>query len=163
MLNKLIRYFIVFLCVCCLFSLVTDGRCEEEYVESIDYGTLMVTASVLNGRRLPTKNAPVEARFDFGDKITPTGEWSHDKKWVEVKGGETGTVWVRLSYVTEEWGVFTYRNTSTKKVKIRKGPVNGKLVGYLGANKTVDIDQVVLGWGHCKRGWIDMTYLEKDE
>ena len=105
----------------------------------------------------------MEAIYDFGDRLEPTGEWSYDRQWVEVVGGESGTVWVNAKYVSEEWGVFIYRNTENGRVKIRKKPVDGKVVGYLGRNRTVEIDRVVLGWGHCKRGWIDMGYLEKEE
>ncbi len=121
----------------------------------------MVTADLLNGRALPTKKAHIEARFDFGNYIQPTGSWSKDRKWVEVKGGETGTVWVRADYVTEVYGIFEYRNTADGRIKIRKKPVDGKLAGYLGKGKKVIITQIVLGWGRCKRGWINMEYLER--
>jgi len=134
-------------------------------VMSILYGAglaedLYVTADLLNGRARPSRRSSVEAVFDRGDKLTPTGEISRDREWVEVYGGECGTVWVHISYVTERTEVFTVRNTSGGRVKARNWP-GGKLKKYVRAGKTVEIDRVVLGWGHCSAGWVDLDWFEE--
>ena len=122
-------------------------------------GKLIVTASRLNGRAEPKKSSYKEALFDRADQVVPTGNWSKDHKWVEVKGGENGTVWCDIRYLTERWDTFTACNDSRRTVKIRATPVGGKITGYLKAGKTIEITQVVLGWGKCSKGWIDLGYL----
>ena len=97
--------------------------------------------------------------FDKGDKLEPTGRWSKDYNWVEVVGGETAGVWVHIRYVTERPNPFLARNESSTKSKIRSHPVNGRLTGYIKKGKEVEITQVVLGWGRCSKGWIDMSLL----
>lgn len=127
-------------------------------------GTISSQASVrtklLNGRAAPRKKATVEARFDYGDKLELTGEWSNDHKWVEVIGGETGTVWVSIRYISERKH-FTAKNVDYKEVKVRDWPVNGKVHHKIKKGQTVEIEQVVLGWGKTKYGWVDLYYLEE--
>ena len=53
--------------------------------------------SVLNGRARPSVSSIKECRFYPGETLTATGETR--KAWVEVVGGETGTVWVHEKYV----------------------------------------------------------------
>ena len=123
---------------------------------------MYVTASILNGRASPSKKATKEARFDNGDRVQTTGEWSSDYHWIEIIGGETGTVWCDIRYLTERKGVFMVRNNHKTPVKIRKFPVKGKITGYLKKGKSIVIDQVVLGWGHCEMGWIDLFYVDEE-
>ena len=129
--------------------------------ENMPKGTidLQVTASVLNGRAWPRKSAKVEAFWDDGDWVESTGKWSNDHQWVEIYGGEDGTVWCSIRYLTERPMPFKVQNEGRKSVKIRKTPVDGKVVGYLKSGQTTTITQVVLGWGKCKSGWIDIGYL----
>lgn len=127
--------------------------------EGVDYAPLYVTADVLNGRAHPTRKAPVEAVFDYGDQLTPTGRISRDCEWVEVEGGEAGTVWVHVNYISERFVEFTATNENNGKIKIRSKIGGGKVRGYVKRGKSVEIDRVVLGWGHCKKGWIDLEYL----
>lgn len=134
-----------------LFSLALAEETTEMYV----------TASQLNGRANPSRKASVEARFDRGDSIEAI-DWSKDHHWIEVTGGETGTVWVWWEYVTERIDTFTVRNNFGSKVKIRKEPY-GTVTGYLKNNKTLVIDRVIFGWGHSKRGWIDLKYVTEEE
>ena len=115
---------------------------------------------LLNGRAEPSKKATVEARFDKGDALTTTGEWSEDHHWIEVIGGETGTVWVYADYVSERKGYIFVINSEYKKVKIRARPFDGKITGYLKRNKIIDVTNEVLGWGKTKYGWIDMSCVE---
>jgi len=120
-----------------------------------EYAT--VTASLLNIRSRPSKKGFIEGFAERGDKIELSGRWSQDHKWVEVLAGEAGVGWVSIDYVTEREPVIV--ENLGKKVKIRKTPVNGKLTGYLKKGGKIVIDQVVLGWGHCSKGWIDLSYL----
>jgi SH3-like domain-containing protein len=120
-----------------------------------------VKTKLLNGRATPSKKASIEAFFDEGDPLKATGNWSPDYQWIEVGGGETGTVWVHIKYVSERKGYFQAKNEIFKQVKIRSHPVNGKLKGYIKKNETVEITHVVLGWGRCSKGWVDMNYLEE--
>lgn len=121
---------------------------------------LTVRAKLLNGRSAPRKTASKEAFFDFGDTLYATGAWSDDHKWVEVEGGETGTVWVSIRYVTERIGSFKAKNANYDKVKVRKWPEIGKVGHYIHRGETVTVTQVVLGWGKTRWGWVDLYYLE---
>ena len=115
---------------------------------------------LLNGRANPRRTGFVEARFDEGDRLDATGEWSPDHHWIEVYGGETGTVWVYADYVSESKRDIQMMNVDHNKVKIRSRPVDGKITGYLKRGKKVVITHVVLGWGKCSKGWIDLSLLE---
>lgn len=122
-----------------------------------------MTANVLNGRAEPTKKATVEARFDRGDILTGTGEWSKDRKWVEVFGGETGVVWCDARYISEITEEIVVCNLDYKQIKLRKTPIDGKVIGYLKKGKELYIDRVVLGWGHSNRGWVDMSLVCEED
>lgn len=135
-----------------------------ELEETPECATLYVTANRLNGRSAPRKSGFVECIFDSGDALTATGHWSKDHKWVEVIGGESGTVWVDVRYVTETKRDIYVMSLHPNKIRIRSKPFDGKTKGYLGKNKKLRISQVVLGWGKCATGWIDLSYLiELDE
>ena len=53
------------------------------------------------------------------------------------------------------------KNEDYNKIKIRSRPVKGKITGYLKKGKAIEIQLVVLGWGKCEKGWIDMDLLEE--
>lgn len=132
---------------------VSTGKAEDSKEVQ-----MYVIASQLNGRAFPTKKAQIEARFDYGEVVTSTGRWSEDMKWVEIKGGDSGTCWCKADYLTERLHPFTVENEHKTKIKIRSLP-NGKARSYLGPGRTLKITQVVLGWGKSKRGWVDLEYL----
>ena len=140
-----------------ILLLLYTAPIKAEEIEPTDF---YVTASLLNGRAKPSKKSSIEARFDYGDSITAI-DWSNNHHWIEVNGGETGTVWVWWEYVTERTDEFTATNNNSYKVKIRQEP-GGRLVGYLKPGKTVEIDRVIFGWGHCSKGWIDLDYLTEE-
>ena len=154
----------VVLTILCIFIfgvvLFTTGRGEsiedEEHIEPV---YLTVIASQLNCRAFPTTKSHKEAFFDYGDVIEATGKWSEDYKWIEVVAGEGGSAWCMAKYLTERTDSFIASNEGRKSVRIRKSPVDGRVMGYLRPEKTVKITQVVLGWGKCKKGWIDLGYL----
>ena len=134
-------------------------RFEENGV-STSQNSCRVQTRLLNGRAAPRKTASIEARFDYGDILEATGEWSKDYKWVEVAGGETGTVWVSIRFISERKH-FMAVNQDYKEVKVRKWPVSGKVVKKLKRGQKVEIEQVVLGWGKTTYGWVDLYFLEE--
>ncbi|MBO6270839.1 MAG: SH3 domain-containing protein [Clostridium sp.] len=149
---KLRDFWIVLVVIVVLFAAVKCAFGEDSV-------KMTVIASQLNGRAFPTTKSRQEALFDYGDVVNSTGKWSDDHKWIEIKGGEGGTVWCMAKYLTERMDCFTASNEGRRAVKIRKTPVDGKVIGYLKEGKTVEISQVILGWGKCKSGWIDLGYL----
>lgn len=157
--EKLIGLVLAVLIACGVVMSVWLILADAGLAEDVDHEPMYVTADVLNGRAHPTKKAPVEAVFDYGDQLTPTGRISRDCEWIEVEGGEAGTVWVHVNYISERFVEFTVRNENNGKVKIRSKIGGGKVRGYVKRGKSVVIDRVVLGWGHCSKGWIDLEYL----
>ena len=149
------RWFSLFLSIW-VMCLPTNSLSEKE--PPVAY--LTVKAKLLNGRSAPRKKASKEAFFDFGDIVYATGEWSDDHKWIEVEGGETGTVWISIRYVTEKTGSFKAKNANYDKVKVRKWPEIGRVTHYIRRGQTVNITQVVLGWGRTRWGWVDLYYME---
>ena len=122
-----------------------------------------VTAKLLNGRMTPDKGSAKTAFFDKGDTIELTGRWSNDHEWVEVIAGEAGNCWVSKSYVTERTESFMVYNRDYNKIKIRKKPSDkSKVSGYLRKGRGIEITKVLLGWGKCKLGWIDLYYVEEE-
>ena len=148
--------------ICLLFAvlfLCSYAFADDEEEELLISKELYVTANLLNGRQSPSKKASVEAIFDRNDCLEATGEWSKNHEWVEVYGGETGTVWCSIKYLSEIREPVTYENRGKAKIKIRKKPFDGKVISYLRGGRTIEILQIVNGWGRCKLGWIDMSYL----
>ena len=133
---------------------IGTARAEER-----EYNPLYVTATLLNGRAEPSKKASMEAIFDRGDRLVPTGRWSESRAWVEVYGGEGGTVWVSVKYVSERMEPYTVTNENNGKIKIRSKPGEGRVKGYVKHGRSVMILQAVLGYGRCAQGWIDLEYL----
>lgn len=152
----LIRILLIAALILLILTIVHSGKAESQ-----ETAVFKVQTRLLNGRSAPRKTASIEARFDYGDELISTGEWSNDHKWVEVYGGETGTVWVSIRYISEK-NHFTAKNRDYKEVKVRKWPENGKVVRYLKKGQTVEIEQVILGWGKTKYGWVDLYYLEEE-
>lgn len=153
------RVFLVILAFTILFS--TALAYDETNIEG---HFVTVTARLLNGRMTPSKGAMKTAFFDRGDVVELTGRWSDDHDWVEVVAGEAGTCWVARQYVTERTESFTVYNRDYKKVKIRKKPYDkSKVAGYLRKDREIEITKVLLGWGKCKLGWIDLYYVEEED
>lgn len=171
--KKIWKYIAVFMIALAAVTLIVEGVrtgiqlawiISAAEAEGEEYKDLYVTADVLNGRAWPTKKASIEAIFDYGDKLKPTGRWSKNFEWVEVEAGESGTVWVHYKYVSERVLPFEVKNESNGKIKIRNKPGGkGKVRGYIKNGKTVEIDRAVLGWGHCSKGWVDLDYFSEGE
>jgi uncharacterized protein YgiM (DUF1202 family) len=145
-----------------LIGLLLGIFIQDAIGESYDTTTMYVSTRLLNGRAEPSKKSTVEARFDKGDALQAYG-WSKNHHWIEVDGGETGTVWVWYEYVNEQTSDYSvWWNDYGHKVKIRKEPY-GTVIGYLKAGKEVTITQIILGWGKCDKGWIDLRYLSEED
>ena len=120
---------------------------------------LYVMATRLNGRAAPTKSSSVEARFERGDQLTPTGRTNG--KWVEVEGGETGTVWCHSDYLSQEPHSVRFANTSNGRVRIRKHP-DGKPVGWVKENQTITVSNIIDGWGYVEpTGWVNLSFFSR--
>lgn len=155
-LKTIVFILILLVLVCCSFVELKSAKSEGQTE------LLRVTATLLNGRLAPGKKNRIEARFDEGDILEATGEWNKTHTWVEVKGGENGTVWCDVRYVNALEKPITVKYDGKGKVKIRKAPVNGQISGYLKPGKEIEIVQSVLGWGRCSKGWIDLDYLTEE-
>lgn len=140
---------------------------SDDYLDGLkteDLQMLYVTANQLNGRASPSKAGLPEMLYDNGDILYATGRWSSDHMWVEVLGGENPTVWVNIKYVTGRKDAFAVTPQYYGKFKIRNKPVDGRVVGYVRDDQTIQINQVVLGWGKCKKGWVDLdNFIEVEE
>lgn len=149
---RVVAIILLLVLVAIFVSIAAPSLAEEQEIQ------MYVIASQLNGRSLPSKKSQVEARFDYGDIVLSTGRWSDDMKWIEVKGGDSGLCWCKADYLTERLAPFTIENEHSTKLKIRRWP-EGKVISSLSPHKTTKITQVVLGWGKCSRGWIDLGYV----
>ncbi len=132
--------------LCALFLAILPNRCLASSVT--------VTASELNGRDRPGMDGEIEARFSDGEILETI---SLSGNWVEVEGGECGTVWCCADYLTER-EPYTAANTSSGRVRIRQSP-GGKPVGYVGKGKSVTVERCVLGWGYVGTGWVDLEFF----
>ena len=125
---------------------------------------VIVTVKLLNGRINPSKSAMKVAFFDRGDELELTGWWSEDHNWVEVYGGDGGECWVARQYINEREEPFMVINQDYDNVKIRKKPSDkARVTGHLKRGREVMITQVILGWGKCKEGWIDLYYVQEED
>lgn len=47
-------------------------------------------------------------------------------------------------------------------IKIRSKPGEGKVTGIARKNQVLEITQVVMGYGRCDKGWVDLEYFIED-
>lgn len=147
---------------CKMFIVITSLIIVSE-IDAALGEKLFVTATELNGRASPNKNARVECYFSRGEEVKTTGAISNDGKWVEIIGGETGTVWCSIDYLSETNGSHKYMNTSGGRVRIRKTP-GGKSIAWVKTLDTVTISRIVNGWGYINnKGWVDLSYFNQIE
>ena len=149
---------VIFLAVVVIFCLAVGWGYihAEEADESRVIFT--VTGSNLNTRMSANKSSYAMTELDKGQEIAGTGRWSKDKKWVEIDHPECGRLWCSYQFLTERTEPFLVETLWDEPIKIRKAPFNGKVKGYLKKGQTLEITQVVLGWGKCSKGWIDLEY-----
>ena len=117
-----------------------------------------VLATDLNCRMYPRKRSIAVTSLENGQEIALTGNWSEDHRWVEIWHPEFGNLWCDYHYLTERTDSFMIETLCDSPVKIRSQVFNGRVTGYLKKGKEIEITQVILGWGKCKQGWIDLSY-----
>lgn len=128
---------------------------SEEVEERI---SLIVTGSNLNCRMSANKHSYIVTELEKGQEIPSTGRWSKNYRWVEIDHPEYGRLWCSYEFLTERAEPFSVETLWDEPIKIRKQPVNGRVSGYLRKGRTIEITQVILGWGKCAKGWIDLEY-----
>lgn len=149
------KVFAVMLSLLCLFSV----GCAEEKEEPTP---LYVMTKSLNGRIRPGKKYQTVCEFELGTPLTPTGRMSEDHMWVEVVSAENDYVWCCVDYLTERKDVFHVYSLGEQPIKIRKRPGAGKVTGYAKCEQVLEITQVVMGYGRCSKGWVDLSYFIED-
>lgn len=120
--------------------------------------TLVVTVDELNGRAEPTTKSSVEMRLYKDDEVTFV---SYTDGWVEIIGGETGTVFCKAEYLSEKnANLGTYKNISGGRVHVRDS-IEGKRINSIAANKNIEVSSIILNWGYIGNGWVDLQYFEQ--
>ena len=153
------KIFIAIFIILMLVLFVSNmGHVEGYYSDDFEPIPMYVTADNLNLRMTPSKKGVVATGAENGDQLSATGKWSKDYKWIEIWHPEMGYLWCNYHYVTERTDHFLIETLWDTPIKIRNQAFNGRVVGYLRKGKTLEITQVVLGWGKSRQGWIDLSY-----
>lgn len=139
------------------FVFMQDAGLAEE-AEEIELQPLYVMTKVLYGRIRPGKKYQAVCQFELGTPIMPTGRVSQDHLWIEICSAENDIVWCHIDYLSETKEVIRVF-TLNDKIKIRKYPGIGKVTGYAKKGQIIEITQVVMGYGKCSRGWVDLSYF----
>lgn len=113
----------------------------------------------LNGRAAPSKNADIEMRIPNGEKVEAV---SYRGGWVEVLGGETGTVWCKAEYLSSAQEAAEYRNSSGGRVFVRDGIEGAKTGLVVRANDTVSVSREINGWGYIRSGWVNLKFFDPE-
>lgn len=149
---------VCFVIILFFLVMVELGMVHAEEIPEENYITLYVTGSSLNCRMSPNKESFIVTELEKGQEIQSTGRWSKDHRWVEIVHPECGNLWCDYHYLTERTDNFIVETLCDDPVKIRRQVFNGKIKGHLRKGRTLEITQVILGWGKCKEGWIDLSY-----
>lgn len=140
-----------------MLSLFSVAFGEEEEPEELN--ELIVIADTLNARYRPSKKSAALAEYVFGDHLVPTGKWSKDHQWIQIFHPEQNYLWVNINYISERLDIFEVFTLCDSPVRVRKSPGSGKTTKYLKKEQHVEVDQVVMGFGHTDYGWIDLSYF----
>lgn len=146
-------FLIVFFALLAIIMFLPSNSCSE---------TLYVCTrgDDLNGRACPNKSSRIEARFSNGEALEAV---SYHDGWVEVVGGETGTVWCSQEYLSSSQEARKYRNTSGGRVFVR-GEIEGRKTGLeVRSDKVVTVQRQMNGWGYIGTGWVNLAFFEEDE
>lgn len=106
--NKLLALFFVFIMLISAFLAVfipSAATAETLYV--------CTAGDDLNGRSRPNKHAHIEMKIPNGE---PVEAISYRDGWVQIIGGESGTVWCSQQYLSAAPQGLKYRNTSGGRV-----------------------------------------------
>lgn len=148
----LVRFvFFLFFAVFLLFALASGAEAETLYV--------VTRGDPLNGRARPECGARIEARFEPGEALEPL---SYRNGWVEVVGGETGTVWCSQKYLSSVPQAVKYRNASGGRVFVRDDIRGAKTGLAVPANTVVTVRRQMDGWGYIGSGWVNLEYFEEE-
>lgn len=125
--------------------------------------TVYCIADKLNGRYAPSIKSSKEMRLFYGDEVEALK--LNDNGWVEVIGGESGTVWCKAEFLSVSIEPRKWKNISNGSVNIRKVPsLEAKTCGRVKKNRIMWITAEVLGWGYIKdQGWVDLSYFALEE
>lgn len=121
-----------------------------------DYSTMYILGDKVNGRETPERKGTIGCIYYTGDRVKAVNP-SDNFKWIRVLGGESGTVWVYMDYISETVNDYDVKNMMAGKVRIRKTPEKGGVVGYVKRGATVTIHQTLFGWGRTDKGWVDLS------
>lgn len=124
-----------------------------------EYPVLYSMSKSLQGRIRPGKQYEALVSFDLWTQLYPTGRTSDDRMWIEVRSVEGDLVWCNANYLTETMNVLHVYTLWDEGVKIRSKPGNGKATGIARKEQILEITQVVMGYGKCSKGWVEMDYF----
>jgi len=144
------------------FIYVANHGIAEEAEEEPEYAPLYVMTKTLNGRMRPNKKSQAIVEFEMMTPLQPTGRMSRDRQWVEIRSAEGDVVWCSINYLSERTDVFYVYHLHKEKIKIRKSPGYGRITGYAKKEQRLEITQVIMGYGKCEKGWIDLSYFIED-
>lgn len=136
--------------------------CVAEETEEPEQPKLYVMTKLLYGRIRPGKKHAALCEFELGTPLQPTGRMSDDHCWVEIETAEGELAWCNVEYLSERLDIFHIYSLGDEAIKIRKHPGAGKVTGYVRKEKVLEITQVVMGYGRCKKGWVDLSYFIED-
>lgn len=160
-----ILIFVALLGIIAIFS--ADGNAEGfDYkdrpkdfcpYDDVEYVTMYILGNQVNGRDEPNRKGKISCLpFNEGDSVKAIF-WSKNHKWVEIKGGENGTMYVFAEYLTERTDIYKVKNARSGKVRIRRTPIDGGVSGYVKRGQIVTIYQTIFGWGRTNKGWVDLS------
>lgn len=146
----------------CILGLMFLWGCAHVSFADTATRTVYVTASELNGREEPVMGSSVEAHFYRGDELEALG---YQCGWVEVVGGEPGTVWCKAEYLTEYDVDAVYQNTSGGRVFIHRelGDDDTNVSRVVENGKSATVTRVLFGYGYIGKGWIDLNFMELED
>ena len=145
-----------------ILMLVVPAGMAEETGPVEERPVLYSMSSNLRGRIRPGKDHAVVVTFDMWAPLQPTGKVSEDHSWVEILTAESDRVWVNVNYLTERKYVFNVYTLWDEGIKIRSRPGNGKVTGTARKGQILEITNVVMGYGKCSKGWVDLDYFIED-
>jgi len=154
--ERLLPILIALVIVLAVLVVIKGSLAEEQPV------TMYIAVSAgswLNGRYAPNQHSSIEARFQSGDTVDV---YEVDGDWARVAGGESGTVWCDIRYLsaTVPGGQpETCTIHSDGRVRVRKTP-DGTLVRWLNDGDSVTVQCHINGWAYIGDGYVQEQYLE---
>lgn len=135
-----------------LLLLATVASAETLYV--------CTSGGDLNGRARPDPHARIEMKIPNGDSVEAV---SRQNGWVQVIGGETGTVWCAQEYLSSSPQPLKYRNTSGGRVFVRRDIKGAKTGLEISSGKVVTVRRQMSGWGYVGTGWVDLDFFTRED